>query len=114
MSNGLDPDQNRRSVGPDLGPNCLQRLSAENKSEETVKYISELISSWLIPVLIIGTAEQKYKGIHMYRRCKGSSIHIQEIKGNQMADSSNSLTSLEQTRPRSICHDKDLFYLYLT
>ena len=23
MSNGLDPDQDRRSVGPDLGPNCL-------------------------------------------------------------------------------------------
>ena len=22
---GLDPDQDRRSVGPDLGPNCLQR-----------------------------------------------------------------------------------------
>ena len=31
MSNGLDPDQDRHSVGPDLGPNCLQRLSAENK-----------------------------------------------------------------------------------
>ena len=26
MSHGLDPDQDRRSVGPDLGPNCLQRL----------------------------------------------------------------------------------------
>ena len=25
----LDPDQARHSVGPDLGPNCLQRLSAE-------------------------------------------------------------------------------------
>ena len=32
MSNGLDPDQDQRSVGPDLGPNCLQRLSAEDKS----------------------------------------------------------------------------------
>ena len=27
VSNGLDPDQNRHSVGPDLGLNCLQRLS---------------------------------------------------------------------------------------
>ena len=26
----LDPDQARRSVGPDLGPNCLQKLSADN------------------------------------------------------------------------------------
>ena len=27
-----DPDQARRSVGSDLGPNCLQRLSADDKS----------------------------------------------------------------------------------
>ena len=26
MSNSLDRDQDRHSVGPDLGPNCLQRL----------------------------------------------------------------------------------------
>ena len=31
VSNSLDPDQNRRSVGPDLGPNCLQRSSADDK-----------------------------------------------------------------------------------
>ena len=28
VTNGLDPDQDRRSVGPYLGRNCLQRLSA--------------------------------------------------------------------------------------
>ena len=28
VSNSLDQDQDRSSVGPDLGPNCLQRLSA--------------------------------------------------------------------------------------
>ena len=32
MSNGLDPDQNRHYVGPDLDPNCLYRLSADDKS----------------------------------------------------------------------------------
>ena len=32
VSNGLDPDQDQRFVGPDLGPNCLQRLSADDKS----------------------------------------------------------------------------------
>ena len=32
VSNSLDPDQDRRYVGPDLGPNCLQRLSAVDKS----------------------------------------------------------------------------------
>ena len=30
--NSLDPDQDQHSVGPDLGPNCLQRLSAEDTS----------------------------------------------------------------------------------
>ena len=31
VSNSLDPDQDRHCVGPDLGPNCLQRLSADDK-----------------------------------------------------------------------------------
>ena len=32
MSNNLDPDLSRCSLGPDLGPNCLQRFSADDKS----------------------------------------------------------------------------------
>ena len=28
VSNDFDPDQDRQNVGPDLGPNRLQRLSA--------------------------------------------------------------------------------------
>ena len=32
MSIGLDPDQDGHPVGPDLGPNCLQRLSADDRS----------------------------------------------------------------------------------
>ena len=35
MSNGLDPDKNRDSIGPDLGPKCLQRLSADKVSKST-------------------------------------------------------------------------------
>ena len=31
MSKSLDPDQDKYSVGPDLGPNCLERLSTEAK-----------------------------------------------------------------------------------
>ena len=34
MSNSLDPDQARRFVGPDLCPNCLQRLSADDTSRQ--------------------------------------------------------------------------------
>ena len=32
MSNSLDLDQAQRFVGPDLGQNCLQRLSADDKT----------------------------------------------------------------------------------
>ena len=36
-SNSLDPDQDSRSVGPDLGPNYLQTLSADDKSYRASK-----------------------------------------------------------------------------
>ena len=32
MLNSLDPDEARHFVGPDLGPNSLQRLSADGTS----------------------------------------------------------------------------------
>ena len=34
VSNILDPDQARSFVRPDLGPNCLQKLSAEDTSRQ--------------------------------------------------------------------------------
>ena len=37
MLNTFEPDQGRPFVGPDLGHNCLQRLSAENTSEKRLK-----------------------------------------------------------------------------
>ena len=49
MSNGLDPDQDQHSVGPDLGPNCLQMLSADDKSHhQQGKSQSRLLSSALM------------------------------------------------------------------
>ena len=36
VSNNLDPDQARHSVRPDLGSNCLQRLSVDNTSRQRV------------------------------------------------------------------------------
>ena len=39
MSNSFDPDQARRFVGPDLGPNCLPRLSADDTGRQRVKDI---------------------------------------------------------------------------
>ena len=32
LSNSLDPDQAQHFDWPDLGPNCLRRLSTDNKS----------------------------------------------------------------------------------
>ena len=37
VSSSFDRDQGRHSVGPDLGPNCLQRLSADDTSKQRVK-----------------------------------------------------------------------------
>ena len=34
QSNSFDPDQARHFVGPDLVPNCLQRLSTDDTSSE--------------------------------------------------------------------------------
>ena len=34
VSNSLDADQARRFVGPDLGPNCLERLPANDKRRQ--------------------------------------------------------------------------------
>ena len=43
VSNGLDPDQDRHAVGPDLGSNCLQRLSVddENRHQQGKSYGTE-------------------------------------------------------------------------
>ena len=42
MSNSLDPDQARQFVGPDLGPNCLPRLSADDTGIQRVKVQPDL------------------------------------------------------------------------
>ena len=43
MSKNLDPDQARHFVGPDLGPNCLQRLQAGKEINNT----TPINSQWL-------------------------------------------------------------------
>ena len=54
MSNSLDPDQAQQFFGPDLGLNCLQRLSADNKSlagkELNTKQLADT-TFWLKPWL---------------------------------------------------------------
>ena len=38
MSNSLDPDHARRFVRPDLGPNCLPRISADDTGRQSQEY----------------------------------------------------------------------------
>ena len=38
IAKGLDPYQDRITFGPDLGPNCLQRLSADNNSHHKQEF----------------------------------------------------------------------------
>ena len=46
MSNSLNPDQARHFVDPDLGPKCLQGLSADNSinlgKEITGAYVDDI------------------------------------------------------------------------
>ena len=53
MSNRLDPDQAQHNVRPDLGPNCLQRLSADDKMSYTAAIQSGLISKLFIEQLYL-------------------------------------------------------------
>ena len=46
MSNSLDLDQARRIVGPDLGPNCLPSLSADDTGRQRVKRLRALDSPY--------------------------------------------------------------------
>ena len=45
MSNSLDPDQAQHLVRPDLGPNCLQRLSADDTNTVAISRYS-LLFQW--------------------------------------------------------------------
>ena len=46
VSNSLDPGQARHFVGSDLGPNCLQRLSAEGTRRQGVQSKEIRVQAW--------------------------------------------------------------------
>ena len=49
MLNSLDPDQARRIVRPDLGPNCLEMFSVDDKSccwREKSYYTGKLLDTF--------------------------------------------------------------------
>ena len=46
----LDPDQDRHPVGPDLDPNCLQRLSAHDQNVAAIKIRDDQIDTCVLPM----------------------------------------------------------------
>ena len=53
VSNSLDRDQARHFVGPDLGPNCLQRLSEDGTRRQYVNsYMYNFLPVSLQPTLM--------------------------------------------------------------
>ena len=57
MSISLDPDQAGHFVGPDLGPNCLQRLSVGDTSRQRVEQNQiqqqQITLSWFYAVSVL-------------------------------------------------------------
>ena len=53
MSNSLDPDQARRFVRPDLGPNCLPKISADDTGRQRVKPVHEILRDYHMGCLVI-------------------------------------------------------------
>ena len=51
VSNSLDPDQARQFVGPTLGPNCFQRLSADDTSNQCILILDMYLTALLGPAM---------------------------------------------------------------
>ena len=64
MSNSLDSDQAQHFVGPDLGPNCLQRLSADDTKD--LNMIAQFLSLSFGPTLYL-PPEGSGEAVHLPR-----------------------------------------------
>ena len=64
MSDSFDPDQAQLFVWPDLGPNCLQRLSAD----DTIKQIVNSPFSLNAQLVMVEKNEQETD-------CKAETVH---------------------------------------
>ena len=68
VSNGLDPDQDRRFVGSDLGPNCLQRLSAAYGSRQSVKMVARANFFFLVRIFFVRMFVRQIFKLRIYER----------------------------------------------
>ena len=74
MSNSLDPDQARRIVGPDLGPNCLPRLSADDTGRQRVNISFRWVSAEKIRCVFDDNSKIIFCHIFIKNLCCGCSL----------------------------------------
>ena len=60
MSNSLDLDQTKHFVGPDLGPNCLQRLSTDDTRGQRVKETTLNKETEIESIICVRDGEKKH------------------------------------------------------
>ena len=65
VSNSLGPDQVRRFVGPDLSPNCLQRLSADYQQTTIMLLVG---NKYVTQQLILGFVGAYSSSLFVIRR----------------------------------------------
>ena len=66
MSNCLDPDQDRHSVGHDLGPNCLQRLSADKSPVKAMNIYKQLSRHMKLTTSVVIGSASATEQLHLY------------------------------------------------
>ena len=81
VSNHLDPDQGRHSVGPNLGPNCLQRLSAQTTKVAASKVKLTTCVSFTINSVNSAAAEEQFCNIFYHIWGKLAWHYINESSG---------------------------------
>ena len=68
VSNGLDPDQYQHSVSPDLGPNYLQKLSADNtKVTSTRERIKRCNINDTVCIMDVRTDKPKVECLNFFK-----------------------------------------------
>ena len=89
MPKGWDPDHDRRSVGADLGPSCLQRLSEDDKSYRWQGKVKKEVGMWgcflknYFPLYVIGTLIKKHLKSDVAETLKLTSISMRGSFTNQ-------------------------------
>ena len=80
LSNSLDPDQAGHFVGPDLGLNCLQRLSADDRRRQSIQELFTTSKNPTLPLALFILMIFPYILIHT----TGKYLFILYFKGSQI------------------------------